>query len=159
MNLEKEEMKGWPKTKKEWKKYQANLRTTIKKLVKPKPKAKGFKRTPGEWEESVAGHIGRFVDKLTPEMATKLGLWGVGTVVVHRLNIAGLITYFGRSNDYVDTGLPYPFGRRIKFPWEAGDKKTWEDYVCEWGLPAIISWMLVYKPEAVAQFVDAMIPF
>ena len=127
-------------------------------LAKRKP-SKGLKRTNKEWEESIAGHVGKLIDKLSPEMLTKLGLWGVGTVVVHNLNVAGLVTYFGKSNDYVETGLPYPLSRRIRFPWEAAEEKTWEDMVCEWGLPAIISWMLVYHPEAIAKFVDAMVPF
>jgi len=124
---------------------------------KAKPKKPFWKRQGPEMQR-ICDHLGKIVDKLTPEMATKLALFGVGTVVVHNLNLANLITYFNKSNDYVDTGLPYPFGRRIRFPWETADKPTWEDQVCEWGLPAIISWILVYHPEAAAKFVDAVIP-
>jgi len=48
---------------------------------------------------------------------------------------------------------------RRKFFWETEPQPTWEDKICEWGLPAVMSWILVYHPEAVAKFVDAMIPF
>ena len=104
----------------------------------------------------------RFIEErlvIEPEKAVRLGVWALGTVVCHNLNIGGFINWMGQTNDYVDTGLPYPFARRIRFPWEQQPEPTWEDKVCEWGIPALASWLLVYHPEAVANFVDALIPF
>jgi len=109
--------------------------------------------------QHIGEHIGKIIDNSDADQILKLGLFGLGTVVTHNLNLGGLINYFGRTNEFVDTGLPYPFARRRKFPWEAGEEKTWEDQVCEWGLPAILSYILIYKPEAAAKFVDAIIPF
>jgi len=90
-----------------------------------------------------------------------IGVWALGTVVCHNLNIGGFINWFGTPTDRIDTGLPGPFRFRRRFPWEKAEdgKPTWEDKVCEWGIPAIASWLLVFHPEAVANFVDALIPF
>jgi len=120
---------------------------------------KGLTRTKKEWEESFAGHIGKLIDRTSLDDVLRLILFAGGTVTLHNLNIGGVITWFGKSNDYVGTGLPYPFHRRIKFPWEQGDTPTIEDKVTEWFIPAISSYVLIYKPEAIAAFIDAMIPF
>jgi len=104
----------------------------------------------------------RFIEErlvIEPEKAVRLAVWAAGTVACHRLNIAGMFTWFGKLNQRVPTGLPGPFAFRRRFPWEAEAKPNWEDKITEWALPAITSWMLVYHPEAVAKFVDAMIPF
>jgi len=93
------------------------------------------------------------------EPALRLGLWAVGTVTFHKLNIGGIINWFGQSNEYIPTGLPYPFDVRIRFPWESTPEPTWEDQVTEWAIPALLSYAMVYHPEAIAQFVDAMVPF
>ena len=124
-----------------------------------KPPNKGFKRSEKEWEESIAGHIGKFVDKLTLDEITRVSLFLTGTVVAHNLNLAGIVTWFGKENKDVETGLPYPFNKRIRFPWERGKGPTWEDRITEWALPALMSWILIYHPEALAKFVDALIPF
>ena len=135
------------------------MNTTVKKPRKPRKKKEPF------WKQLIGSDnpkLERLVEDLGKsniDQLVKVGLFGVGTVVVHNLNLAGLVTYFGKTNEYVETGLPYPFGRRIKFPWEQGEKPTWEDKVSEWGLPAILSYILVYKPEAAAKFVDAIVPF
>jgi len=55
--------------------------------------------------------------------------------------------------------LPGPFAWRRKFPWEQAAQPDLEDKICEWGIPALTSWMLVYHPEAIANMVDAMVPF
>jgi len=33
-----------------------------------------------------------------------------------------------------------------------------EDQICEWAIPALASYTLVYHPEAIAKFIDALIP-
>jgi len=104
----------------------------------------------------------RFIEErlvVEPEKAVRIGVWLLGTVVCHNLNIGGLINWFGKANDRVPTGLPGPFAWRRKFPWEAEPEPTLEDQICEWAIPALTSYMLVYKTEAIAKFVDAMIPF
>ena len=88
-----------------------------------------------------------------------LALWLGGTVVFHNLNVGGIVSWFDRSNEYVHTGLPYPFQRRIRFPWEKEEKPTLEDKITEWAIPALVSWVMVYHPVALAQFIDAMVPF
>jgi len=47
-------------------------------MVKEKPKRKGFKRSKKEWEESIAGHIGNFVNRLSLDdlVALSIGIWG-----------------------------------------------------------------------------------
>jgi len=103
----------------------------------------------------------RFIEErlvVEPEKAVRLGVWALGTVACHRLNIAGMFNWFGKVNELVPTGLPEPFAFRRRFPWEPKPKPTWEDHITEWALPAITSWMLVYHPQAVANFIDAMIP-
>lgn len=124
-----------------------------------KESRKGFNRSQKEWEESISGHIGKLIDRISVDDVMKATALGVGTVVCHNLNLAGTISWFSKTNQRVETGLPYPFHERIKFPWETADEPTWEDQVTEWGLPLILSWILVYHPEAVAKFVDAMVPF
>ena len=104
----------------------------------------------------------RFIEErlvLDPEKIARLGLWGAGTIAFHNLNITGFITWFGRSSDRIATGLPPPFAFRTRFPWEQKPEPTWEDKFTEWALPAIAAWIMIYHPEAVAKFVDAMIPF
>jgi len=104
----------------------------------------------------------RFIEErlvVEPEKAVRLGVWALGTVACHRLNIAGMFNWFGKFNERVPTGLPAPFDWRRKFPWEPDPEPTWEDKVTEWALPAITAWMLVYHPDAIAKFVDAMVPF
>jgi len=88
-----------------------------------------------------------------------VAMWLLGTVVCHKMNLAGFLNWFGVATDRVPTGLPGPFAWRRKFPWEQEAKPDLEDKICEWGIPALASWMLVYHPEAVANMVDAMIPF
>jgi len=103
----------------------------------------------------------RFIEErlvVEPEKAVRIGVWLLGTVVCHNLNIGGIINWFGKANDRVPTGLPGPFAWRRRFPWEAEAKPTWEDRICEWAIPALASYTLVYHPEAIAKFVDAMIP-
>jgi hypothetical protein len=97
--------------------------------------------------------------KLVDKDKVSVGVWALGTVVCHKLNIGGFINWLGQPTDTIETGLPYPFSRRRRFPWETGDKPDWEDKICEWGIPMMASWLLVYHPEAVANFVDALIPF
>ena len=104
----------------------------------------------------------RFIEErlvIEPEKAVKLGLWAAGTVAFHRLNITGFINWFGKLNDRVYTGLPPPFAWRTRFPWEEAREPSWEDKITEWALPGIACWIMIYHPEAVAKFVDAMIPF
>lgn len=104
----------------------------------------------------------RFIEErlvIEPESIARLAVFGVGTVVAHNLNIAGVLSFFGKDSELIPTGLPYPFDERRRFFWEQQDKPTLEDKITEWGLPMIVSWMLVYHPEAIAKFVDAMIPF
>ena len=104
----------------------------------------------------------RFIEErfvIEPEKAVKLGLWAAGTVAFHNLNITGFITWFGRTNDRIATGLPPPFAWRTRFPWEQREKAGLEDKITEWALPGIAAWIMIYHPEAVAKFVDAMIPF
>jgi len=104
----------------------------------------------------------RFIEErlvIEPEKTVRIGVWLLGTVVCHNLNLAGTIKWFGNLDERVPTGLPGPFAYRRKFFWEKKAEPTWEDKICEWGLPAVMSWILIYHPEAVAQFVDAMVPF
>ena len=104
----------------------------------------------------------RFIEErlvIEPEKAVRLGVWALGTVVCHNLNLGGFINWMGQANGRVPTGLPYPFHVRIRFPWESAPKADLEDKICEWGVPALTSWMLVYHPEAIANFIDALIPF
>jgi len=104
----------------------------------------------------------RFIEErlvVEPEKAVRLGVWALGTVACHNLNITGMFNWFGKLNETIPTGLPPPFHRRRRFPWEQAPNPTWEDKVTEWALPAITSWMLVYHPMAIAKFIDAMIPF
>jgi len=93
-----------------------------------------------------------------PEKFLRLGIWGLTTVVCHNLNIGGIINWFGKANDRVPTGLPGPFAWRRRFPWESQPEPTLEDKICEWAIPALASYTLVYHPDAIAKFVDAMIP-
>jgi len=87
-----------------------------------------------------------------------IGVWLVGTVVCHNLNLAGFLNWFGMATDRVPTGLPGPFAQRRRFPWEQKSTASLEDKICEWGIPALTSWILVYHPDAVARLIDAMIP-
>lgn len=113
-------------------------------------KADIFKKIQKFLEEKVAPN---------PEPYMKLGLWAAGTVMCHNLNLAGMISWFGSHTDRIGTGLPPPFHLRRRFPWERAPTPTWEDKITEWAAPALTSWMLVYHPEAIAKFIDAMIPF
>jgi hypothetical protein len=113
--------------------------------------------------EKLKTKLQRFIEErlvIDPEKTVQLGVWALGTVVCHNLNLAGMVNWFGRPTDRIDTGLPGPFRWRRRFPWEREENKepTLEDKICEWGIPAITSWMLVYHPDAIARFVDAMIP-
>lgn len=113
-------------------------------------------------KQRVKSKLERFIEErlvIEPEKAVRIGVWAVGTVVCHNLNISGLVKWFGKQNERVDTGLPGPFRWRRKFPWETGTDPTLEDKICEWGIPALASYALVYHPEAIAKFIDAMIPF
>jgi len=113
-------------------------------------------------KDEVTSKLRRFIEErlvLEPEKIARLGVWAAGTVVCHNLNIGGIINWFGQATDTVPTGWPPPFHRRRRFPWEAEPEQTWEDKICEWAIPAVTSWILVYHPEAMAQFIDAMIPF
>lgn len=103
----------------------------------------------------------RFAEALKEVDKDKVSLvvWLLGTVVCHKLNLAGFINWMGQPTDKIDTGLPGPFKWRMRFPWEKADKPDLTDKITEWGIPALTSWMLVYHPEAVAAFVDALIPF
>lgn len=110
----------------------------------------------------IVGKVQRFLEEkvaTNPEPYARLGVFLVGTVVCHKLNLAGMLNWFGMATDRVPTGLPGPFAWRRRFPWEAPGKQDLEDKICEWGIPALTSWMIVYHPEAVANLVDAMIPF
>lgn len=40
------------------------------------PRHKGFKRSAREWEASIAGHIGKFIDRITIDHALKLATFG-----------------------------------------------------------------------------------
>lgn len=56
---------------------------------KKKPR-KGFTRSKKDWEESVAGHIGRFVDKLTVNDVLNLTVFGaVGVSTYYGIGIVG----------------------------------------------------------------------
>ena len=120
-----------------------------------------------EKRKPLEGKLKRFIEErlvIEPEKAVRLAVWALGTVACHNLNIAGMFTWFGKPNDLVPTGLPaIPFGPPIafrrRFPWEQQPEPTSEDKITEWALPAITSWMLIYHPEAIAKFIDALIPF
>jgi len=103
----------------------------------------------------------RFIEErlvVEPEKMVRIGVWGLGTIVCHNLNVAGMVNWFGQPTDRVPTGLPPPFHLRRRFPWEKEPEPTFEDKICEWGVPALISYILVYHPEAIAKMVDAMVP-
>jgi len=87
-----------------------------------------------------------------------IGVWLVGTVVCHKMNLAGFLNWFGIATDRVPTGLPGPFAMRRRFPWETKPEPDLEDKICEWGIPALVSWILVYHPDAIAKGIDAIIP-
>lgn len=101
----------------------------------------------------------KILSKMEPEAGLRLLLFGAGTVTLHNLNIGGIVDWFGRGNKTIETGLPYPFSRRTRFPWEKGTNPTAEDRITEWAVPALTAYILVYHPEAAAKFIDAMIPF
>lgn len=107
---------------------------------------------------TIKERIVKLIDRTTLKEATSFGLFCLGTVAMHNLNVGGLITWFGKRNDSIETGLPYPFHKRIRFPWEKQSKPTFEDKLTEWAVPALMSWIMVYHPEAVARFIDAIVP-
>lgn len=124
----------------------------------PRKKKSKVPKTQKEWEEKIK----RFIEErlvISPEELVRIGVFGIGTVVAHNLNLAGMLDWFGRGSETIKTGLPYPFHERIRFPWEKAAEPNWEDKVTEWGLPMLVSWMLVYHPDAIAKFVDALVPF
>lgn len=70
-----------------------------------KKPAKGFKRTRKEWEETLATHMGKFIDRLTPDDALlmSLGAWGaLHTQTLH----GGLATMLGYKLATTAGGTP-----------------------------------------------------
>jgi len=115
------------------------------------------KETAKEKQQKLLETLEKVIEKAEP--ALKLGLWVAGTVTLHNVNIGGLVSWFGINNDRIPTGLPPPFHVRRRFPWEAEPEPTWEDQVTEWAIPAILSYIMIYKPVAIAQLIDAIVPF
>lgn len=46
-------------------------------VTKPRKKRKGFTRSQKEWEESIATHLGKFIDKLTPQQLIDFLAYGI----------------------------------------------------------------------------------
>lgn len=113
-------------------------------------------------KKKIEAKLKRFIEErfvVEPEKAVRLGVWALGTVACHNLNINGFFNWFGKVNETIPTGWPPPFHERRRFPWESQASATLEDKITEWALPALTAWVLVYHPMALAKFVDAMIPF
>lgn len=49
----------------------------------PKKKRKGFSRSQKQWEESVAAHIGKFIDKLTLTDVMNIAVFGSASYVAY----------------------------------------------------------------------------
>lgn len=96
-------------------------------MVKRKRRNKGFKRSKKEWEESIAGHMGKFVDRLSAEDIVKLAMFGTSTYVLKELKL---------------------------IHWEyLYAKPTPRQETLNWLTNAMAAYLLVYKPEAIAALI------
>ena len=71
-------------------------------LKKP---SKGFKRSRKEWAETIATHLGKFVDRLTPDDALLMGLGAWGALHTQTLH-GGLATMLGYKLATTGGGTP-----------------------------------------------------
>lgn len=100
-------------------------------MVKRKKPRKGFKRSRKEWEKSIAGHIGKFIDRLSAEDVTKLAMFGVSTYVLKELKL---------------------------IRWEAyWEKPTPRQETLNWLTNAMAAYLIVYKPEAITGIIRPLL--